>query len=290
MADRIGIIGAGIMGGAMTRRLIDRGFSVTVCDIDSAKVAGLVVIGATAAANAREVADQAEIVFASLPSPAASLAVAREVSGADRLRVYLETSTIGSEAVVQVAELVSGDGVDVVDAPVSGGAFAVEEGRLTLFLSGPPPAIDRAAPALDALSSVAFRLGDEVGRGQLCKVINNGVGMAGLVAACEGLAVAAAAGIDAKTMIDVLNAGSGSSWATARLLPNTLLAGQPSGAIAITAKDLGLYLVEAQRYAAVAPVATDLLRSLEAAIAHGDPRRDTTELLAYFTDLARKRR
>jgi 2-hydroxy-3-oxopropionate reductase len=173
-----------------------------------------------------------------------------------------------------------------IDAPVSGGSFAIAEGKLTAFLAGPAAAIARARPLITALSSTVFELGDEVGRAQLCKVINNGVGMAGLVAACEGLAVAQKAGIDLQLMLDILNSGSGSNWATRQMLPNTLLAGRPSGPIYITAKDMGFYLAEAEMLGGAVPVARDLTARLRSIVAAGDPQRDTTALFSYFVELA----
>jgi 3-hydroxyisobutyrate dehydrogenase-like beta-hydroxyacid dehydrogenase len=136
------------------------------------------------------------------------------------------------------------------------------------------------------LSSTAFELGAEAGRAQLCKVINNGVGIAGLVAACEGLALAQKAGIDLQLMLDILNSGSGSNWATRQMLPNTLLTGRPSGPIYITAKDMGFYLAEAESVGGAVPVARDLTARLRRIVAAGDPRRDTTALFSYFLELA----
>jgi 3-hydroxyisobutyrate dehydrogenase-like beta-hydroxyacid dehydrogenase len=288
MADVIGVIGAGIMGGAMVLRLLERGFDVIVHDTDPDRMEPCLAAGAIAAAGARDVADRADIVLCSLPSPKVSLAVAADVIGTSRAAVYIETSTIGSPAITQISELLARHGLAVVDAPVSGGGFAIAEGRLTMFVAGPAAAVRRIQPVLQALSSTIFELGDQVGRGQFCKIINNGIGMAGLVAACEGLAAASQAGIPPERMIDILNAGSAANWATMRMLPNTMLAGKPSGAMAITVKDVGLYLAEADFIGAKIPVAAGLFDRLKDAVAHGDPQRDTTELYSYFIDLAKQ--
>jgi 3-hydroxyisobutyrate dehydrogenase-like beta-hydroxyacid dehydrogenase len=86
-------------------------------------------------------------------------------------------------------------------------------------------------------------------------------------------------------MLDILNSGSGSNWATRQMLPNTLLAGRPSGPIAITVKDLGFYLAEAEMLGGALPVARDLMARLQSIVAQGDPQRDTAALFSYFAEL-----
>ncbi len=286
MADRIGVIGTGVMGGAMVRRLLACGFEVFVFDANPQAMTGLADLGAVLESGPRKVADRSDIVLCSLPSAEISIRVAQAVAGAESAKVYVETSTIGRGAITEISELLARSGTMTIDAPVSGGSFAIAEGKLTAFLAGPAAPIARARPVIDALSSTVFELGAEVGRAQLCKVINNGVGMAGLVAACEGLALAQKAGISMKLMLDILNSGSGSNWATRQMLPNTLLAGCPAGPISITVKDLGFYLSEAETVGGAVPVARDLMARLESIVAAGDPQRDTTALFSYFVELA----
>ncbi len=286
MPKRIGVIGTGVMGGAMARRLLACGFDVAVFDANFQAMAGLADLGAVLESGPREVADRSDIVLSSLPSAPISIGVAQAVAGAERVKVYVETSTIGRGAITEISELLARSGIMTVDAPVSGGSFGIAEGKLTMFLAGPAAAITRAKPLIDALSSTVFELGEEVGGAQLCKVINNGVGLAGLVAACEGLALAQRAGIGLRLMLDILNSGSGSNWATRQMLPNTLLAGRPSGPISITVKDLGFYLSEAELAGGAVPMARELMARLQSIVAAGDPQRDTTALFSYFVELA----
>jgi 3-hydroxyisobutyrate dehydrogenase-like beta-hydroxyacid dehydrogenase len=285
MADRIGIVGTGVMGGAMARRLLACGFDLAVFDADFQAMAALADLGAVLASGPRAVAERSDIVLCSLPSAEISVAVAQEIAGAHGLKVYVETSTIGRGAIARISELLAASGIMTVDAPVSGGSFAIAEGKLTAFVAGPAAAIALTKPLLDALSSTVFELGADVGRAQLCKVINNGVGLAGLVAACEGLALAQRAGIGMQLMLDILNSGSGSNWATRQMLPNTLLAGRPAGPISITVKDLGFYLSEAEMLGGAVPVSRDLMARLQSIVAQGDPQRDTMALFSYFVEL-----
>jgi 3-hydroxyisobutyrate dehydrogenase len=243
-------------------------------------------LGAVLESGPRAVAERSDIVLCSLPSAEISVGVAQEVAGVEGLKVYVETSTIGRGAIARISELLAPSGIMTIDAPVSGGSFAIVEGKLTAFLAGPAAAIALAKPLIDALSSTVFELGADVGRAQLCKIINNGVGLAGLVAACEGLALAQRAGIGMPLMLDILNSGSGSNWATRQMLPNTLLAGRPAGPISITVKDLGFYLAEAEMLGAALPVSRDLMARLQSIVAQGDAQRDSTALFSYFAELA----
>jgi 3-hydroxyisobutyrate dehydrogenase-like beta-hydroxyacid dehydrogenase len=286
MADRVGIVGTGVMGGAMARRLLACGFDLAVFDANLQAMAGLADLGAVLESGPRAVAERSDIVLCSLPSAEISVGVAQEVAGVEGLKVYVETSTIGRGAIARISELLAPSGIMTIDAPVSGGSFAIVEGKLTAFLAGPAAAIALAKPLIDALSSTVFELGADVGRAQLCKIINNGVGLAGLVAACEGLALAQRAGIGMPLMLDILNSGSGSNWATRQMLPNTLLAGRPAGPISITVKDLGFYLAEAEMLGAALPVSRDLMARLQSIVAQGDAQRDSTALFSYFAELA----
>jgi 3-hydroxyisobutyrate dehydrogenase-like beta-hydroxyacid dehydrogenase len=286
MADRVGIVGTSVMGGAMARRLLACGFDLAVFDANLQAMAGLADLGAVLESGPRAVAERSDIVLCSLPSAEISVGVAQEVAGEEGLKVYVETSTIGRGAIARISELLAPSGIMTIDAPVSGGSFAIVEGKLTAFLAGPAAAIALAKPLIDALSSTVFELGADVGRAQLCKIINNGVGLAGLVAACEGLALAQRAGIGMPLMLDILNSGSGSNWATRQMLPNTLLAGRPAGPISITVKDLGFYLAEAEMLGAALPVSRDLMARLQSIVAQGDAQRDSTALFSYFAELA----
>ena len=286
MADRVGIVGTGVMGGAMARRLLACGFDLAVFDANLQAMAGLADLGAVLESGPRAVAERSDIVLCSLPSAEISVGVAQEVAGVEGLKVYVETSTIGRGAIARISELLAPSGIMTIDAPVSGGSFAIVEGKLTAFLAGPAAAIALAKPLIDALSSTVFELGADVGRAQLCKIINNGVGLAGLVAACEGLALAQRAGIGMPLMLDILNSGSGSNWATRQMLPNTLLAGRPAGPISITVKDLGFYLAEAEMLGGALPVSRDLMARLQSIVAQGDAQRDSTALFSYFAELA----
>src|ERR1700691_1465224 len=105
MADRVGVIGTGVMGGAMARRLLACGFDVAVFDANFKAMAGLADLGAVLEPGPRHVADRCDLVLCSLPSAEISIGVAQAVAGAERVKVYVETSTIGRGAIVEISAL-----------------------------------------------------------------------------------------------------------------------------------------------------------------------------------------
>ena len=118
---RVGFVGLGAMGGPMARRLVQAGHHVSVYDTAPEAATALAEAGAEVCESARGVAEAAELVLVSLPSPEVVSEVARELAGGSALRVYVDLSTTGPQVAEEVAALLETAGVGVVDAPVSGG-------------------------------------------------------------------------------------------------------------------------------------------------------------------------
>ncbi|HYF21750.1 MAG TPA: NAD(P)-dependent oxidoreductase [Ramlibacter sp.] len=243
----IGFIGLGSMGGPMAGRLADAGHAPAVFDIERTAVDAVVARGGTACASAREVADRAEIVFCCLPAPEVSIAVALEVRGAAACRVLVEMSTVGRAALARIAQS-AGDGIDLLDCPISGGVPKARSGELSAIVAGPPALVDRVRPFLRHLAAKVFVVGDQAGQAQVCKIANNAISITGLVVACEAVVMGAKAGLDPAVMIDVINASTGRNSATVDKFPRAILPRtfDYGGPIAIGTKDLQLYLDEAR--------------------------------------------
>jgi 3-hydroxyisobutyrate dehydrogenase-like beta-hydroxyacid dehydrogenase len=125
----IGFIGLGNMGFPIARRLVAAGHNVVAFDTRAEVVDRLVVLGAQAASSARDVADNAETVMASLPSPQASRDVATSVIEGARIRRFVDFSTIGRQTAIEVHHLLAPRGIVAIDSPVSGGVSGAEKGR-----------------------------------------------------------------------------------------------------------------------------------------------------------------
>ena len=153
----IGFIGLGNMGAHMARRLIEAGHRVIVYDTRQQAIGDLTARGASAARSPAEVADAAETVMASLPTPDVVLAVAtgpRGVIEGKRVRHFVDLSTTGAEMAQRIFKLLAARNVVQIDSPVSGGVKGAEHGTLAVMASGPRAAIAAVEPALKAIGKV----------------------------------------------------------------------------------------------------------------------------------------
>jgi 3-hydroxyisobutyrate dehydrogenase-like beta-hydroxyacid dehydrogenase len=268
MAGSTGFIGLGHMGGALARRLLAAGHALIVHDLDPAARDALAARGAQAAASAREVADRAEVVFLCLPSLAATRQVAEGLAGGSALRVVVETSTVGPASVRELAQQLAPRGVQVVDAPVSGGPRGAEAGTLAVMHAGAPEALALALPQLQAIAGRLFDVGTQPGLAQVCKLVNNAISAAGMVAACEATVLGVKAGLDAGTLLDAINASSGRNAATLDKFPKAILPGtfDYGGPMGLMLKDLSLFSEMAREQGVQDTMAAAALHAWEEAV------------------------
>ncbi len=243
----LGFIGLGHMGGPMATRLVQAGYPLVVFDIAQDAMQALVSRGASAAASAREVGERAQIVFCCLPRPEVSIAVAAELRATQACRILVEMSTVGRSALAQIAQA-CGDGIELLDCPISGGVAKAASGDLSAIVAGPETLVARVRPCLEVLARHIFVVGHQAGQAQVCKIANNAISIVGLVVACEAVAMGQKAGLDPVVMIDVINASTGRNSATVDKFPRAILPRtfDYGGPMEIGGKDLQLYLQESQ--------------------------------------------
>ncbi|HET6870809.1 MAG TPA: NAD(P)-dependent oxidoreductase [Solirubrobacteraceae bacterium] len=248
--SRLGFVGLGAVGGPMARRLLQAGHSLSVFDVAPRAVEALAEAGAEVCESARGVADAAELVLVSLPSPDVVSEVARELAEGSALRIYVDLSTTGPEVAEEAAALLGAGGVGVVDAPVSGGKAGAESGQLTIMVSGAPEHVAIARPALEVLGSRIFVVGDRPGQGQAVKVINNLMSACSVAITAEATSLGVKAGLDPATLLEVIAASSGSNTAAAQKFPAYVLTRtfHQGFRLGLMAKDVRLCLSEARRH------------------------------------------
>jgi 3-hydroxyisobutyrate dehydrogenase-like beta-hydroxyacid dehydrogenase len=251
MGSQIGFIGVGQMGAPMAERLLAAGRKVVVFDVNAAAMQSLVARGAVGAASARAAATGAEIVFACLPSPEVSKSVALGpdgIGGVEGLRVYVETSTIGTAAIKAIASGLGARGITVLDAPVSGGPRGARAGKLATMVAGDRAAFERVKPLFDAIAGKVFYVGAEPGLAQITKLANNMISGAAMAVSMEAAVMAVKAGVDAHTLIDVVNASTGRNTATTDKFPQSILPRtfDYGGKLATMYKDVELCFAEAR--------------------------------------------
>lgn len=242
----IGFLGLGQMGAPMAERLLADDVRLHVFDPRPEAMAPLVARGAVACASPAAVADAARIVFACLPNGAASEAVADEVAGGRALRLYAEMSTVGRRTIEGIAALLGARGVATVDAPISGGPAGARAGTLAMLAAGAPAAVAELEPWQLRIGRQVFVLGENPGQAQVMKLVNNLLFAANMISACEGLAMGAKAGLDPEAMVAMVNAGTGRSVATERVMEDVLSGRFAFGAaLSVLDKDVTLGLAEA---------------------------------------------
>ncbi|MFI4986093.1 MAG: NAD(P)-dependent oxidoreductase, partial [Alphaproteobacteria bacterium] len=136
MAEELGFIGVGKMGGPMAGRLIDAGHRLTVFDTSAAAMAPLAARGAVAKRSAAEVASAVETVLVSLPTPDIVRAVALGEGGiaaGTRVKTYIDLSTTGPRTAAEIAAALAAKGIATIDSPVSGGVGGAEKGTLAVM-------------------------------------------------------------------------------------------------------------------------------------------------------------
>ncbi|GAA0572794.1 hypothetical protein GCM10009416_09320 [Craurococcus roseus] len=193
----LGFVGLGAMGAPMVRRLLSAGHRVLAHDANPSALSAAGSDGAEGRRSAAAVADEAEIVLVSLPTPAAAKAVALGAGGlveGRAMRVYVDLSTAGARVAQEVAQGLAPRGVAALDAPVSGGVAGAEAGTLSVMAAGYPTAFERVRPVLEAIGSNTVFVGPAVGQGQTPKLVNNLLAATTWAAACEAMAVGAQPG------------------------------------------------------------------------------------------------
>lgn len=281
----IGFLGLGQMGSAIAERLLGQPFRLHVHDPAESAQENFRARGAIAHASPRDVANHASLVLACLPDAQVSRQAALGDDGVahgSAIRIYAEMSTIGRDTIEDIARRLAGHGIDTLDTPVTGGAPAAREGRLTLLVSGADTVVTGARPVLELIGKHIFVLGGEPGMGQIMKVVNNIVMGTNLVAACEGMSLGAKAGLDPAAMAAALQAGSAQSFAAGPILQRGLSGTFDYGAaLAIVDKDMALGLLEARVLEVSLPVIRQAQEQWHAAYAAGLDRQDFTAILQY---------
>jgi 3-hydroxyisobutyrate dehydrogenase-like beta-hydroxyacid dehydrogenase len=213
----VGFVGLGVMGLPMARHLAASGVHLTAFDIDAQALDRLSrsTTGATIASSPKEVAAASEIVFTMLPHGRAVASVVFGPSGlAEGFRsgsLLIDTSSSEPWHTRATAERLKSQGVDMIDAPVSGAEIGALNAELVFMAGGEEQAIERARPLLEVLGDQVFHLGP-IGSGHVMKSINNLITATTFLATAEGLAIGARSGLEPAAMTGVLNASTGMSW------------------------------------------------------------------------------
>ena len=222
---KIGFIGLGQMGKWMASNLVKSGFDLSVFDINSEAMALLAKQGTAQAASAAELAKRADVIFLSLPNSDVVEAVVCGPNGilqaARSGQIIIDCGTSGYPWTRKFADSLRKHELHFADAPVSGLEQRAKDATLTFMFGGAKKLLEEIRPLLDAMGSHIVHMGD-TGCGQLAKMINNILYNANMAALAEVLPLAVKLGLDPEKVAEVINAGSGQSFASKFFIPNIL--------------------------------------------------------------------
>src|SRR3954452_21373773 len=285
--ETIAFIGCGAMGAPIAERLIDAGYTVRVFDPRAEALKPLLGRRGMAATSPRDAASDAEVAFACLPSPEISRGAAFGIDGvigSASLRTYVEMSTIGSKTINEIAAELAKKNIVTLDAPVSGGPRGARAGTLSTMVAGEHAAFERVRPMFDALARNVFYVGDKPGLGQVTKLANNMISAAGMLAAFECSAMAVKAGVDARTLIDTVNASTGRNATTLDKFPASILTRSfdYGGKTSIMYKDVSLALQEAHDLGVPMWLGANVVEMWHMGMVEGRGEEDFTALIKMF--------
>jgi 3-hydroxyisobutyrate dehydrogenase len=261
----IGFIGLGNMGLPMARNLVKAGHRLRVFDVSSAAVEKAVAAGAEAAGGISEAVQGAAVVITMLPAGQqvreVYLEPGRVIALAAPGTLLVDCSTIDVETARVVHARAAAAGLDLLDAPVSGGVAGAEAGALTFMVGGVAPAFAAAEPLLAAMGKAVIHAGGP-GNGQAAKICNNLILGVSMIAVCEAFALAERLGLPAQTLFDISSKSSGQCWSLTSYcpVPGPVPASpanrgyRPGFAAAMMLKDLRLAETAAESVAARIPL------------------------------------
>lgn len=285
---KIGLIGVGNIGVHFGTRLLAAGHELVVYDRSPPARERLAAKGAAIASSARELASQVRIVLLCLPMPGVVASVAAEVAEGSSVRIVVDLSTTGPSVTHEVDALLRQRNIVLVGAPVSGGTANAEKGTLAVMGAGPEDAFHAVEPLLRVIGKNVFYLGADPALGQTLKIINNTLYATSMIASCEALVYGVKAGLDAKTMLDVINASSGRSFATLERIPQCVLdrSFPLRFTTALLHKDVKMCLEEAEKLGVPMQVNPAARQFLAFAISQGDGDKDNVYPIRHIEQWA----
>ncbi len=286
----VGFIGVGNMGNPMASNILKNGFSMTVFDKNPQAMENLVEAGAKRAASAKEVVESAEIVLTCLPGSPEVEALYLDAGGVIELAkpgtVLVDLSSVLPSTPRKLDARAKARGVDYLESPVSGGVTGARAATLAVMTGGDAAVLERVRPVLRAIGPNIYHVGP-VGAGNTLKAINNMLSSVNAIAMMEGMMVGLKAGLDLKTMAEIIKASSGNSNALARvdraLIPRNF---EPGFKVQLMNKDLETFTTIAKELHVPVSFANVAQRYQQAALAAGLGEKDTSVIFTVIERLA----
>jgi 2-hydroxy-3-oxopropionate reductase len=291
MAEQIGFIGLGIMGKPMAKNLLKAGYSLTVYDVRAEPMEELVTDGARMAASSREVAAQTDKIITMLPDSADSeraiLGPEGVLEGARSGSIVIDMSSIAPLVSQKIAAECTQKGVEMLDAPVSGGEPGAINATLAIMVGGKQEVFDQCYDLLKTMGRTVVLTGD-IGAGNVTKLANQIIVAANIAALSEALVLAQKAGVDPERVFNAIRGGLAGSAVMEAKAPMMLDRNFRAGfRIRLHQKDLRNVLLTAQELNVPLPVTALVQQMLGALVNEGKQELDHSAILTFIEDLAK---
>ena len=288
--QHIGFVGLGIMGRPMARNLMKAGHSLTVYDVVGSAVEEIATEGAAAASSSSEVAEACPVVITMVPdsadSEAAILGPDGVLEGASAGSTVIDMSSIAPGSSQKIAAACEAQGVDFLDAPVSGGEPGAVGGTLAIMVGGRQEVFDRCRPIFEAVGSSIVLCGG-YGAGNTTKLANQIIVAANIEALAEGLVLARKAGLDPNTVFEAIRGGLAGSNVMNAKAP-MMIAGdfKPGFRIRLHQKDLHNALLTGKELGVPLPVTSLVQQMLGSLMNDGNADSDHSAIARFLEGMA----
>ena len=278
---KVGFIGLGTMGASMAYNCLQGGNEMVVHDIRRESATQHLEAGATWADSPREVAETSEIVFTSLPGPteveAVGLGEDGILEGMSEGKVYFDLSTSTPTLIRRIHEQAAARGIQVLDAPVSGGPRGAASRNLAIWVGGDKEVFDRCKPVLDSIGDKAYYVGP-IGCGAIAKLVHNCTGYIVQAALAEVFTMGVKAGVEPLALWQAVRKGAQGRRGTFEGLAEHLLPGKfdpPDFALRLARKDVDLAVGVGREYDVPMRLAQLTLQEMTEALNRGWGHRDS---------------
>ncbi|HIQ75010.1 MAG TPA: 2-hydroxy-3-oxopropionate reductase [Candidatus Cottocaccamicrobium excrementipullorum] len=287
---KIGFIGLGIMGKPMSKNLLKAGHELVVCDFNKDAVAEVVAAGAKEGTNGAEIAKECDVIITMLPnSPHVRTVALGEggiIEGAHEGTVLIDMSSIDPVESKKIGAELAKKGIDMLDAPVSGGEPKAIDGTLSVMVGGKKELFDKYYDMLMVMAGSVVYVG-ELGSGNVAKLANQIIVAVNIAAVGEALTFAKKAGTDPELVYQAIRGGLAGSTVLDAKAPMMLSRNfKPGFRIELHIKDLTNALNAAHAIAAPVPLTGQLMEMMQALKADGYEKEDHSSLVKYYEKIS----
>jgi 2-hydroxy-3-oxopropionate reductase len=287
---KIGFIGLGIMGKPMSKNLIKAGYKLVVCDKNQAAVDEVVALGATFAPNGAKVGEACELIITMLPnSPHVKEVVLGKggvIEGAKAGVVVIDMSSIDPIASKEIGAGLAQKGIDMLDAPVSGGEPKAIDGTISVMVGGKKEIFDQYYDVMKAMAGSVVYVG-ELGAGNVTKLANQIIVALNIAAMSEALTLATKAGVDPELVYQAIRGGLAGSTVLDAKAPLVIERKfNPGFRIELHIKDLANALNASHQLSVPLPLTSQVMEIMQALKADGFEKEDHCSIIKYYEKMA----